>query len=206
VITIISRPAPIPGSAVSLPAPPGLAPGPCPAPVPDRAPGGFVFACPDCATSAGPFPERAEAVLLAGIHDRLHHRGARTAHVSEDGVCESCRSRPATVVWPYPPAGAPFQLYQPCWTRTQPHPQGEARGRGQGRERGVTRCPVTPDPSGPRATPARGASGDARGRSPRAGTSPSGTAPALPVNPASPTAVPAEGAPHLRPAPSPVGG
>jgi hypothetical protein len=128
--TTISRPTPTPASAVPLPTPPDPtpAPAPGPAPVPDRVVGGFVFACPDCATSAGPFPGRAEAVLLAGIHDRLHHRGARTAHVTGGEVCESCRSRSATVVWPYPPAGAPVQLCQPCWTATQTQPTGTGQG------------------------------------------------------------------------------
>lgn len=79
---------------------------------------GYVLACPDCETSGGPFPTRAEAEALAAVHDRLHHAGAPTAQVTGGGVCESCQTRPATIVWPYPPAGAPFQLCGPCWTAT----------------------------------------------------------------------------------------
>jgi hypothetical protein len=34
--------------------------------------------------------------------------------MSELGVCESCRRRPATVTWSHPAAGAPFALCTGC--------------------------------------------------------------------------------------------
>jgi hypothetical protein len=75
---------------------------------------GVVWACPDCEVSAGPYPTRAEAELLASTHDLLHHRGRRTACVSSQSRCESCRRRPAVITWHYPAAGAPFALCRSC--------------------------------------------------------------------------------------------
>ena len=43
----------------------------------------FVLDCPACCTVAGPFV-LAEAELLAGTHDDLHHRGQPTVYVLPD--------------------------------------------------------------------------------------------------------------------------
>jgi hypothetical protein len=75
---------------------------------------GHVWACPECAVSAGPYPTRAEAELLAATHDRVHHRGRTTASVTATRVCESCHHRPAVTSWHHPAAGAPFALCRPC--------------------------------------------------------------------------------------------
>jgi hypothetical protein len=77
-------------------------------------PTGYVLTCGVCQVPGDAFATRAEAELLAGTHDGLHHFGRPTAQVTGGGICESCRSRRAVRAWHYAPAGAPFQLCADC--------------------------------------------------------------------------------------------
>jgi hypothetical protein len=76
--------------------------------------GPFLYSCPVCDLASLPAGSRAEAVALGRVHDRLHHRGYRTAMITSPSRCESCRHAAATTSWSQPRAGAPFLLCQSC--------------------------------------------------------------------------------------------
>ncbi len=76
--------------------------------------GPFLYSCPVCELASLPAASRAEAVALGRVHDRLHHRGYRTATITAPSRCESCRHAAATTSWSQPRAGAPFLLCQSC--------------------------------------------------------------------------------------------
>jgi hypothetical protein len=81
-----------------------------------RAVGPFLYSCPVCELASLPAASRAEVMELARVHDRLHHRGYRTATIAAPSRCESCRREAATTSWTQPRAGAPFLLCQSCAT------------------------------------------------------------------------------------------
>jgi hypothetical protein len=102
--------------------------------------GGFLMACADCGLSGGPFTA-GEALVLAGEHDRIHHRGVHTAEATDQLWCESCRIRPAATSYSPPSAGSitaaadveprqgdagdgpvPFRVCHDCATSTPPPP------------------------------------------------------------------------------------
>lgn len=91
----------------------------------------FLYTCTPCQLSSQPMLTRSEAIHLARVHDRLHHAGAPTAAVTDQSVCESCRTEPATTSWSHPRAGAPFALCGPCARviHTPPAARGETHGR-----------------------------------------------------------------------------
>jgi hypothetical protein len=93
----------------------------------------YVMACGACRLSGGPYSTPAEALVLAGEHDRIHHRGVRTAEASDRYWCESCRLRPARATWPPTPTDAasttaagevPFRVCHDCAHTGAPSPTG----------------------------------------------------------------------------------